>query len=132
MDEIEPPYGKPRHFDPAPAAWQPVIFLNYQVPVELDNTAPANRPVWIDVYAAAGKPGSGADIAGLELQASFDDGQTWVEPLVIRPLGDGVFRVLIKHPKLSQTTGAVTLRAHAWDKAGNEATQTVDRAYGLR
>jgi hypothetical protein len=45
--------------------------------------------------------------------------------------GDGAFRVLLNHPRLDRTTGAVTLRVHAWDRAGNTVTQTVDRAYGL-
>lgn len=84
------------------------------------------------VYAAAGQPGSGTDIQGLELEASFDDGATWTDARVIRPLGNGAYWVMIKHPKLSDTTGAVTLRARAWDNAGNEVSQTIDRAYGLR
>lgn len=132
VNEVEFPYAKPRFFDPDPAAWQPVIFLNYEIPLALDTTTSAGRPIWITVHAAAGEPGSGADIAGLELQASFDDGENWAEPLVIRPIGDGTFQVLIRQPALSQTTGAVTLRTHAWDGAGNEVTQTIDRAYGLR
>lgn len=131
-NEVDLPYNKPRFNDPAPAAWQPVIFLNYEIPLALDNTARAGRPVWITVHAAAGEPGSGADIAGLELEASFDDGESWTEATVVRPAGDGDFRVLLRQPRLSKTTGAVTLRAHAWDKSGNEVTQTIDRAYGLR
>lgn len=131
-NEVELPYGKPQLDDPDPAAWQPVIFLNFDVPLALDNTARAGRPLFMTVHAAAGKPGSGADIAGLELEASFDDGETWADARVVRPTGDGEFQVMIKHPRLAATTGAVTLRARAWDKAGNEVVQTIERAYGLR
>ncbi|MEU4226035.1 hypothetical protein AB0F17_17200 [Nonomuraea sp. NPDC026600] len=36
------------------------------------------------------------------------------------------------HPALAATSGFVSLRVNAEDKAGGTVTQTVDRAYGLK
>jgi hypothetical protein len=40
--------------------------------------------------------------------------------------------VRVLHPALAATSGFVSLRVNAEDKAGGTVTQTVDRAYGLK
>lgn len=131
VNEPQPPYQKARVSDANPAAWQPVIFLNYEFPLFLDNTALAGLPLLFTVRASAGKPGSAKDVAALTLRVSFDDGKTWADPWFVRRTGDGQFQVLLNHPRFDRTTGAVTLQVRAWDRAGNSVSQTVSRAYGL-
>lgn len=134
-NEVLPPYGTPGEFlvgDSSPAAYQPLIFLGYDIPLGLDNTAKANRPLSFTIHASGPRPGSGRDVKGVSVQASYDDGKTWTDAKHVRRIGDGQFQVLLKHPKLSRTTGAVTLRVKAWDRFGNDVVQTITRAYGLR
>jgi len=46
--------------------------------------------------------------------------------------GNGTYHILLAHPRLGQTSGAVSLKMQAWDTAGNQVEQVIDRAYGLR
>lgn len=133
-DEVHSPYWPfgEYYLDTTPAAYQPVIFLGYDIPLDLDNTAKADRPLWFTVHASSPRPGSGGDVRGMTVQASYDDGKTWTNATYVRRAGEGQFQVFLKHPKLSRTTGAVTLRVKAWDHAGNDVVQTITRAYGLR
>jgi hydrogenase maturation factor HypE len=62
---------------------------------------------------------------------SFDDGAGW-EQAKVRSRGRGEFEVKVKYASLAATTGAVSLRAEAWDAGGNRVEQTILRAYGLR
>lgn len=134
-DEVLPPYGTIGDVffgDTSPAAYQPLILLSYEIPLELDNTAKAGRPLSFTVHASGTRPGSGRDVRGLRLAASYDDGRTWTDATNLRRVGDGRFEVLLRHPEVARTTGAVTLRVTAWDGAGNEVVQTITKAYGLR
>lgn len=134
-DEVEHPYGCLPHMyaiDPSPCGYEPLLFISYDIPLALDNTARAGRPLQFVVHVRGSEPGSQRQVKGLELEASFDGGTTWVDATRIRPLGDGRFNVLVKHPKLADSDGSVALRARAWDAAGNEVAQTVGSAYRLR
>jgi subtilisin family serine protease len=109
---------------------EPLIFLDYDLSdLDLDNTTEAGRrfEFYVSAYRlAADMP----RIAGLRMWASFDDGARW-EQVQVRRRRDGEFEAEVRHPRLSRTTGAVTLRTEAWDVAGNRVEQTVERAYGL-
>jgi hypothetical protein len=50
----------------------------------------------------------------------------------VRSRGRGVFEAKVRYPELGLTTGAVSLKAEAWDVDGNRVEQTLTRAYGLR
>ena len=50
----------------------------------------------------------------------------------MRSRGRGEFEVKVRYPSLGLTTGAVSLKAEAWDAGGNRVEQTIVRAYGLR
>jgi hypothetical protein len=113
-----------------PCRAEPLVFLNYAPELGLDNLARAGRSGEIEVTAYHHEAG-GPSIAGLKLWISTNDGATW-QPAKVKSRGDGVYEADVKYPKLSQTTGAVSLRAEAWDVAGNRVDQTVPRAFGLR
>jgi hypothetical protein len=51
----------------------------------------------------------------------------------LRGRGNGVYEADVRYPKEGRgTTGAVSVKAEAWDVAGNRVEQTVTRAFGLR
>ena len=134
-NEPEHPYGCVPHYyliDSSPCGYEPLLFLSYDIPLALDNTAPAGRPLQFEVYVRGSAPGSGRTVKGLELQASFDGGRTWVDATRVRPVGDGGFHVTVRHPRADQADSVVALRARAWDDSGNEVVQTVGSAYRLR
>jgi hypothetical protein len=70
------------------------------------------------------------DIAGLRLWASTDDGERWI-PVQVRRNKDGTFTATTTYPRFDQTTGSVSLRAEAWDAAGNRVEQTTLKAFAL-
>ncbi|WP_229403225.1 hypothetical protein [Micromonospora okii] len=108
--------------------WQPLIQLGHDFDLALDDTTAAGRPYRFTVTP---HPMPGAPrIAGMRTSVSYDDGVTW-KPALVLPAGGGSYRVVVNHPKLARTTGAVSVRTEAWDRAGNRVVQTIDRAYGL-
>ncbi|WP_237105993.1 S8 family serine peptidase [Nonomuraea sp. MG754425] len=113
---------------------QPLLFVGYDLrdTQALDNTVPAGgrHTFEIDVSHPASSERLPA-IAGLKLAYSTDDGQTWQDAKV-RKLRTGVYTTTLTYPPLARTKGAVTLRAEAWDTAGNKAEQTTTRAFPLR
>jgi subtilisin family serine protease len=113
-----------------PCRAEPLLFLRYDADVDLDNTVRAGRADKIRVSAYRQAP-TGPRIGGLELWVSVDDGAHW-DRVKVHSRGHGEFGVKVKYPKLGLTTGAVSLKAEAWDAAGNRVAQTITRAYGLR
>ncbi|GAB3418292.1 S8 family peptidase [Flindersiella endophytica] len=131
-DEVRPPYATAARAyfgDTRPAAYLPLIFLSYDVPLALDNTARAGHPLRFTVTAAGSEPGSGVDVRGLKLEVSYDDGAQW-RSVPVRALGGGAYDVTLLPP--GDSGGAVSMRANAWDAHGNRVTQTVMQAFGLR
>jgi len=116
---------------PGPCGWQPLINLNYGLDLASDETATAGRAFEFTVTPWQPAQAAPADIAGLQLEVSYSDGADWV-PAKVWKGEDGTYRVLVQHPKAGQTTGAVSIRAQAWDVDGNRVSQTIERAYGLR
>jgi hypothetical protein len=79
-------------------------------------------PVHVDRVAGAPSP----RIARVRVDASFDDGASWVQvPLLV--LGDDALGLIV-HPR---SATHVSLRGSAADVAGNQVEQTIIRAYGL-
>lgn len=77
--------------------------------------------------SASQKSAAAPSIAGLTLEASYDDGAHWA-PATVRRVSDGRYQVTLKHPN---STGAVSLRTVAWDTAGNRVVQRMNNAYLL-
>jgi hypothetical protein len=134
VNNVEPPhtcFGGAFGGHSDPCGWLPVIYPQYDLPLALDNTAPAGRHYSFTIRAAPAAPAGAAAVVGARVWVSYRNGSTqWTEVPVS---GDnGVFRVRLRHPALSNTDGAVSIRTEIWDTAGNRVEQVIDRAYGLR
>jgi subtilisin family serine protease len=112
-----------------PCGWQPLLQLGYHLDLSLTDSAPAGRPYRFAVSAWQPQVG-GPKVTGLRMSVSYDDGGSWT-PAAVFPQLDGTYQVLLFHPPLAATTGAVSLKAEAWDAAGDRVVQRVDRAYTL-
>jgi subtilisin family serine protease len=120
-----------------PCQPEPAIFLSYDLgdSLGLDNTvaSPGQSKIQVRAYHAQSTVEM-PPLAGLKLWASTDDGAHWKQ-LQVRQLTDGsdaTFEATVVYPKFADTTGAVSLKAEAWDTTGNRIEQTLTRAYNLR
>lgn len=107
----------------------PMIYLRYDAPVDLDNTATAGTWQTVKINPYHHGPDAPA-ITQLTTEVSFDSGQTW-RPAQVWADRDGTRQVSFAVPKLADTDGYVTLRTNARDAAGNSTVQTLVKAYGL-
>jgi hypothetical protein len=107
------------------------LVLTYDLPVDLLNRAPSGRPFTFELTARPAAP-SASQARSARVEYSVDDGATWRQADYVRKLGDGRFKVGVRHPALAATSGFVSLRVSAEDKTGGTVTQTVDRAYSLK
>ncbi|MEV0090814.1 S8 family serine peptidase [Streptomyces sp. NPDC050738] len=112
----------------------PAVFVSYDLGAGLSmhNTVAAGRThrFTVDAYhspSAAAMPA----IAGLKLWASTDDGKTF-RSVPVKRNHDGTYTAATTYPAYRDTTGAVTLKAQAWDRDGNSVVQTTTRAFALR
>jgi subtilisin family serine protease len=81
----------------------------------------------VPVFLQREAEGGFGQLTNMSVQASFDDGASW---LPVSLSGSGDRRVaMVRQPT---GTGFVSLRATATDRAGNAVTQTIIRAYVLR
>ncbi|GAA2665856.1 S8 family serine peptidase [Streptomyces aculeolatus] len=113
---------------------QPLVFVGYDLSgsLSLDSTVPAGRKHTFTVDVGHPESTEGMpEIAGLKLAYSTDDGADW-ENATVRKRGEGVYSVTLAYPALAETSGAVSLRAEAWDDDGNRVEQTSTRAITLR
>ena len=105
------------------------LFFGFQVDpmLRLDNTAaaPGAAAVTISVFRQVGAPAP--EVAGLELEISYDGGESWTAAPVQRA-DNGEYLALLRHPAEADT---VSLRAAAWDTDGNRVTQTLIDYYPL-
>ncbi|TCO47393.1 S8 family peptidase [Actinocrispum wychmicini] len=117
-----------------PAAGQdqllPLLQLDYGVPTDLANKAPAGRRTAIDLTARHQDGLAGPKVERMTASVSYDDGRTWTNLRLVNQ-GQGRFRAVVDHPRLDRTNGFVALRVRAVDAGGNSVEQTVLRAYGL-
>jgi hypothetical protein len=118
-------------FQSVPAAdttphFLPLLLVHVSAPLDDYDTALAGLPflLSLEVQRQAAAPAS--PVTDLQLEVSYDDGQTWQQAPVAF-LGDrGV--ALLFHPT---TPGFVSLRTSAQDAAGNSVTHTITRAYKI-
>jgi hypothetical protein len=92
----------------------------------------ADRTAYTFRLSAGYVPGAtGPGINRTQAWVSFNDGGTW-RRIDLVDLGNGALQATVQHPKIENTTGAVSLRVRAGDAAGNSVDQTIIRAYGLK
>jgi hypothetical protein len=104
----------------------PLLFANYQLPVDDTGHEPAG-PVTgeVDISHLQGAPNTA--ITGVTMQVSFDGGQTW-QPAAITTIAPGRYQVSYTNPS-GATTADIQLTAH--DAQGNTLSQTIDQAYAI-
>ncbi|MFF3395166.1 S8 family serine peptidase [Streptomyces sp. NPDC002669] len=109
----------------------PLLQLDYDVATDLRGSAPGSGPFAFGVSARHQDGLTGRSVKGMEVSVSYDDGEHW-RAAKVSARSDGAYRVRVTHPSTARTSGYVTLRVRAWDDAGNEVTQEIERAYALR
>jgi subtilisin family serine protease len=111
----------------------PVVMIDYHMPLDVLNQAPAGRAFafTVDGDRAKGWSGGNTAMAGAKVSVSYDDGATW-KPTTVKRQGSHSFQVVVKHPELAATSGYVTLKAEVWDSSGDRTVQTITRAYALK
>lgn len=103
---------------------EPILFVDYDVPVSLHNGIPAttSTKIHINVHHQRYSDAPAAD--SLTFEVSADDGVTWTQ-VPTTSAGAGIFEATVTP---IAGTGFLSLRAHASDPAGSIADQTVIRA----
>lgn len=114
-----------------PCRPEPLIFLRYDLGVDMKNTLPAGRSARVTVTGYYAELASPPEVTELSLAVSFDGGQSW-QPVPTRPAGGGEFTATIRNPRLDRTDRPVGLRVTASDSDGNTVEQTIPVAYHLR
>ncbi|MEH7504635.1 S8 family serine peptidase [Neobacillus drentensis] len=112
--------------------WQtdlPLLSLDYKVDTDMNGNSMAGRTIKLGMSVAqiASATGNGK-VDGATLEVSFDEGTSWKKVELVRD-GNG-WTADITHPK--NPGSYVSLRASAWDDAGNSISQEVIKAYGLK
>ncbi|MFC5801934.1 S8 family serine peptidase [Streptomyces formicae] len=101
--------------------------LDYDVRTDLAGDAPGGRQrIGLKASHLPGAAGAGR-IAGGTLSVSYDDGATW-HRVSLDKAASGGWTAEFTAP----SRGFVSLKAAAWDTAGNSISQEVTRAYGLK
>jgi hypothetical protein len=112
-----------------PCAAPPLILLNYDAGLSLNNTvtAPGAHRLQITAYEEAA---NAPRITTLQAWTSTDGGNTW-QPAQVSGGRDGSYTAAYTVPQLSATSGTASLKVHASDAVGNDVTQVIKNAYGL-
>lgn len=107
-----------------------MIFLGYDLSnLALDNTTVAEHGFSF-VVEPYHQLGAEAAITAVNVQVSFDDGESW-QAAGVEPRGDGTYRVSLQHPPSDRSSGAVSVRVTAHDDEGGSVEQTLERLYEL-
>jgi hypothetical protein len=106
----------------------PLLQLDYDVDTDLTGDARAGHKDLIGISAehVEGVVGGGR-VKGATLSVSYDDGATWQRVKLERNPRGGWLAEL-RYPSRADF---VSLKASAWDDAGNRVEQEIVRAYGL-
>lgn len=107
----------------------PLLSLDYKVDTDMSGNgiAGGTTQLGLTVAQVRNAPGNGT-IDGASLEVSFDEGQSWEKVDLVRE-GEG-WVAHIKHP--DKVGSSLSLRASAWDNAGNSITQEIIKAYELK
>lgn len=105
--------------------------VDYDLDLDRYNQAPEKSTYTFTVTAGHIPGVDGPAIRTVKAWVSFNDGGTW-KKVDLAAQDAGSFQATVKHPKLANTSGAVSLRVSATDTAGNSIDQTIVRAYGLK
>jgi hypothetical protein len=115
--------------DDSPCQADPLIFLRYDAGVDLNNAVTAPGAHQIHISTNHLDPTAPA-VTSLTVWTSTDGGHTWTkEPSA--SAGDGKYIASYSVPPASDTDGAVSLKVHAIDAAGNDTTQVINDAFRL-
>jgi hypothetical protein len=112
--------------DGADAKPVPLLAIRFAPNLDARNRAPGGRfsfPMYVQRNGSA-QPGP---VGKPVVEASFDDGKTWVPVRVTRQ--HGRCTVTVDHPAGARF---VSLRASVSERDGNAVEQTILRAYAIR
>ncbi|HEY7047522.1 MAG TPA: S8 family serine peptidase [Jatrophihabitantaceae bacterium] len=112
----------------APCRPEHLLYLDYDLGLDLDNTVPAGstRTVTVSGYHD-GLVSPQPALRSLRLSVTFDAGAHWQDIPTLRH-SDGSYTATITN---SSSASTVSIRARAQDAEGNTIDQTVANAYGL-
>ncbi|MEV4120902.1 S8 family serine peptidase [Micromonospora sp. NPDC049645] len=105
----------------------PVSAIRFTPAVNGDNAAAAGRSLVIPVQVRRQPGAAESRVTKLTVDVSYDGGRSW-QPARVRHGGHG-WTATVRHPA---GPGHASLRATAWDAAGNTVTQRIIQAYRLR
>ncbi|MER6105094.1 S8 family serine peptidase [Streptomyces sp. NPDC001832] len=103
-----------------------LLWPKYGLDLDAENTTQGGSAYDFDL-AFALQAGVTADIDGVEVEVSTDDGATW-GPAMVKSRSDGHYKVSVRNP----VKGYVSLRVKAQDTNGSKVEQTLIRAYAVR
>jgi subtilisin family serine protease len=117
-----------------PCSPEPMVFVSYDLDrsLSMTNTVSDRVPQSFSVHAYhTASTVAMPRIAGLTLSVSYDGGNRWT-PVSVSARGDGRFDVRVNHPpERHRPTDSVSLKAEAWDAAGNRIQQVTRDAFTL-
>lgn len=112
-----------------PCRPEPLIFLRYDLGLDLDNTVATDLPQEIAVTGYyQPRLSEPPQITELRVEVSHDGGQTWQE-VTTEPTSVNSVTATILHPDGAEE---VSLRVTGTDEEGNTVVQTLPEAYRLR
>ncbi len=103
-----------------------LLWPRYNIGLDDENKAKGGITDHFDLSFVT-QSGVTADIKGVEVAVSTDDGNTWNNTKV-DDRKDGHYKVWVKNPD----TGYVSLRIKAWDANGSQIEQTIIKTYAVR
>lgn len=112
-----------------PCRPEPLIFLTYDLGLDVDNTVPASSRHDVEITGYYQELESPPVVTELGLEVSYDTGQTW-QPVATDHAGENTFAATISHP--SEPGATVGLRVAASDDQGNSVVQTAPEVFRLR
>jgi len=105
----------------------PLLAVRFAPDLDDHNAARAGRKFSFPVYVQRNGSASPGRVETPRVEASYDDGKTWVAARVKRD--HGRWTASVEHPRGAEF---VSLRSSIADGDGNTATQTIMRAYALK
>jgi hypothetical protein len=114
----------------AACAAVPMLMLRYNAFTDVDDAVTAGGRHVVEVTSVSQATGKPTEIASLKFWTSTDGGTIWQQATVSRG-SNGSLQVAYSIPKLSATSGTLSIRAQAADSAGDTIDQTYYDDYTL-